>query len=63
MLDSIDPVWHARLYMAEKTAEMLTKTQGKTHGRIKEVAASVLEFMKNQGPSDSGGSTDNGKEA
>ena len=29
MLDRIDPVWHARLYMAEKVAEMLTRTHGK----------------------------------
>ena len=28
LLDSIDPVWHARLYMAEKAAEMLTRTHG-----------------------------------
>ena len=32
LLDSIDPVWHARLYMAEKAAEMLTRTHGKTNG-------------------------------
>ena len=36
---------------------------GKNKERIAEVAASVLEFMKNQDPSASGGSTDNGKEA
>ena len=62
LLDHNDPVWHARFYMAEKVAEMLTRTHGKkTKQRVAEVAASVLEFMKN--PSNSGGSTDNGKEA
>ena len=29
LLDSIEAVWHARLYMAEKVAEMLTRTHGK----------------------------------
>ena len=36
---------------------------GHTKERIAEVAASVLQFMENQDPSASGGSTDKGKEA
>ena len=64
LLDSIDCVWHARLFMAEKVAEMLTRAHGRnTKQRIKEVAASVLQFMKSSDPSASGGSTNNGKEA
>ena len=52
LLDSIDPVWHARLYMAEKAAEMLTRTYGKKiKERIQKVADSVLQFMKNKDPS------------
>ena len=63
-LDRIDDLWHVSLYMAEKTAEMLTRTPGKgAKDRIAEVAASVLEFMKSQDPSASGGCTDDGKEA
>ena len=64
LLDGVDRVWHARLYMAEKVAELLTRAHGRqTRQRITEVAASVLEFMQNQGLSASGGNDKEGYKA
>ena len=61
LLHEVDQVWHARRYMAEQVADMLSRSEGKkAKERVAEVAAQVLAFMSD--PSTSGDSKE-GKEA
>ena len=62
LLNTVDPVWHARKYMAEEVADQLLRSQSK---KAKEQACAVADkmFAFMQDPSDSGVSKVDGKEA